>query len=334
MKILIVVYPRFGLNKGGLQFQVLKTIEALESLGHQVVMYDPWQNQILDADILHVFSLDGTLLHHINHAKVLNVPVVLSPVFSCSGSSAYVVLLKRYLSSVPGIYSDMKRAYLMVRAADAIIALNGAEEKLVTQVFSVSNHNVYVVPNGIEPKFAASDPGLFYEKYGTKDFILQVGTIEPNKNQYPVIRAAVKGNFNLVVLGAANKNYLSYYDACVSASAKNVIFTGYIAHDDPLLASAYAAAKAFILPSFNEVMPLSLLEAAAARLPLLVSNTVPVPDELLPYVRRFNPRKEADVARAISSHNYDLRPTITMTTWRDVAKTITDVYSEVINKHV
>ncbi|MDV4343033.1 glycosyltransferase family 4 protein [Methanoculleus sp. YWC-01] len=58
----------------------------------------------------------------------------------------------------------------------------------------------------------------------------------------------------------------------------NVIFTDYIPRDVTSL--YYQAADIFVLPSFSEAFPLTLLEAGAAGLPIVATNVGGVPDIL------------------------------------------------------
>jgi glycosyltransferase involved in cell wall biosynthesis len=102
------------------------------------------------------------------------------------------------------------------------------------------------------------------------DFLLTVGNIEPRKNQLGLIRAARQTGTRLVVLGRARDE--AYAAACRAEAGSDVNFPGALAHDDPLLRSAYAACAAFCLPSTLETPGLAALEAAAAGARLVITR--------------------------------------------------------------
>ena len=85
MNVLFATYPHIGLNTGGIRSKIDRTAEALRGLGVTVEYYDPWRNQIPQADLLHCFSIDPSLLYHVRLAKAEGRAVVASPVVGVSG---------------------------------------------------------------------------------------------------------------------------------------------------------------------------------------------------------------------------------------------------------
>lgn len=340
MKALLVVPPRTGLfrdGRGGLEIQIEKTVAALVKAGVNVVPYDPWQNQVADADVCHVFSLDPSLAYHIEHAVNMRKPVVISPVFNNFHTSLNMTRLKLQLSGyVPGMYSDLKRAKKMLRDATAIVTLNTDELNFLSGVFGLAQGKGFIVPNGMDRRFSMASAAVFEQAYGVNNFVLQVGSIEHRKNQLNLIKAVKHLGVKLVIIGdatPANKNYLS---RCQEEANGNIIFTGRIAHDSHLLRSAYAAAKVFALPSFSEVMPLSLYEAALAGCQIVVGWGIPVAESIKPYVATANPHRPSSIAKVIaeklkSSGDPDLRRTVlNMPSWDGVGSRIKQIYECVL----
>ena len=108
---------------------------------------------------------------------------------------------------------------------------------------------------------------------------------------------ALKGTgIPLVLIGQEGSN--PEYNRLVRAFAgENVLMTGKLAHDDHLLASAYAGARAFCLPSWAEEAPLAALEAAAADIPLVLSDRSGEYEyfgEAARYCDPFNPQQLRD----------------------------------------
>jgi glycosyltransferase involved in cell wall biosynthesis len=100
--------------------------------------------------------------------------------------------------------------------------------------------------------------------HGSEDFVLYVGRIEPRKNVLGLVRATCAARLPLVVIGDPVPGHEPYAHACHTAGQGTVRWLGGLSHDDPLLASAYAAARVFALPSWFETPGLAALEAALA----------------------------------------------------------------------
>lgn len=339
IKVLFVTYPRIGLNRGGLQIQIEKTAEALTNAGVDVIFYDPWKNQIPEVDLCHVFSIDGTLLYHIERAVGLGKPVIISPVFNGFTGGVWKFILKSKLAKyVPGMYSDLKRAGRMLTLSNQILALNEAERDSLVRAFKLPSENCVVLPNGIDRSFFSADPELFKNKFGIKDFILQVGSIEPNKNQLNMIRAVAGLPYKLIIIGQATSFNQDYYAKCRAAAGDNVIFAGQFAHEDPLFASAFAAATLVVLPSYREVMPLTLYEAAVAGSKLAISKNVPISENIKQFVPFFDPDNTENIAAVIDNEmkmprNSELQEkACLMPTWQDIGHQIKAIYDCVLQR--
>ena len=182
MRVLFLTYPRIGLNRGGMQIQIEETSKGLAELGVEVIPYDPWQNQIPNVNICHVFSIDGSMVYHVQRAVGMGKPVVISSVLNLFQSQPLLTRMKVELSRfIPGMYSDLKRASLMMRVASRVIALNDDEHKLLHKVFDLSSERIVTIPNGVNQRFGDGDPSLFVQKYGLRDFVLNVASIEKKK---------------------------------------------------------------------------------------------------------------------------------------------------------
>ena len=335
MKVLFLAYPRIGLNRGGLQVQIEETAKGLAQLGIEVIRYDPWQNQIPEVDICHVFSIDGALVHHVVRAVSLGIPVVVSPVLNLFASRPMFTMMKRQLSSLPGLYSDLRRAGNMLNAATKIVALNEDERDLLMKVFNVAAAKCCVIPNGISMAFRDGDARIFEQAYGVTQFVLNVASIEPRKNQLSLIRAMKRLPYTLVLVGKASHEHEAYLDECKAEAGDNVKFIGALKHDDPMLAACYKAAKLFVMPSFSEVMPLTLYEAAVAGCRLLVSDQVPVADPLVPFISRCSPKNTDTLSHRIDVEMREgkteaIRQALTaMPTWSGVCAELRRIYLEV-----
>lgn len=332
MRVLFLTYPRIGLNRGGLQIQIEETAKGLTDLGVEVIRYDPWKNQIPNVDVCHVFSIDGSMVYHASRAVSLGVPVILSPVLNAFDNRPIITMLKRQLSALPGCYSDLRRAGTMLHAASTVVALNPDEREMLIKVFKVKSSKCCVIPNGINMAFSGGHSTLFERTHGIRNFILNVASIEPRKNQLALVRALKNLPYPLVLIGKATPENDAYLAQCKAEAGPNVRFLGALNHEDPMLAAGYAAAKLFVMPSFSEVMPLTLYEAAVAGCRILTSDQVPVSASLAPLIKQCPPKDVATLSRLIDAEmraeqSDAIRQAVTaMPTWKDICQQLVSVY--------
>lgn len=152
---------------------------------------------------------------------------------------------------------------------------------LYTQEISVSrdfldlpniNKNIAVIGNGVDIQ-AFDKAKVTKRKFPT---IISVGRLHYQKNQASLITAMkdvvmVYPNVVLTIVGdGSQKNALKALVYTLKLS-KNIKFITNC--DEKDLIKLYKSSHLFVLPSIYEGQPISLLEAWAAKLPVLVSNT-------------------------------------------------------------
>jgi glycosyltransferase involved in cell wall biosynthesis len=155
--------------------------------------------------------------------------------------------------------------------ARAILPNSEAEARQLVGLFGADRRRIRVVPNGVDGRFAQAEPGRFRAGFGGDDFALYVGRIEPRKNVLGLIRAVRGLGLPLVVVGEVVPGHEAYGAACRGEGRGLVMWRPRVDHDDPLLASAYAAARVFALPSWFETPGLAALEAALAGVAVVIT---------------------------------------------------------------
>ncbi|WP_432260467.1 glycosyltransferase family 4 protein [Cupriavidus sp. TMH.W2] len=331
-KIVFNAYPRFGLDLGGLQIQVLRTEGALRKLGHNVIYHNPWADLDSTANILHCFSIDASNLYLSLRAKKYGIRVVVSPVLNAFEVGRRLLKAKIAASRLPGIYTGYRVARALFDVSDVVVALNDQEAELLSDCFKINEDKISIIPNGVDERFFCSTPSEFETRYpDIRNMLLQVSSVEERKNQLNVVRAIRLleeqglADFSYVNIGPARDGSEAYIEKINEMRSRKIHLLPAVDNADSLLPSAYAAARAFILPSFSEVMPLVLYEAAAAGCRLLVSNHVPVEASVMDRVVRFKPDDPADIAEKIASLSLEERtglPAPALQTWLGVAREI------------
>ena len=264
---------------GGGENQLVQTGRHLEALGAPVRPFLPWTDRLDGARLLHLFGMSREGLELARVARARGVPVVLSPVCWYAPRSLAALaggpvaaardLAKWAVRRAAPRCPSWRRALLGI--ADAVLPNSWAEATQLVRLFAADPDRLRVVPNGVEPRFAGATPCLFRERFGTDEILLYVGRIEPRKDVLGLARGARAAGLALVAIGDAVPGCERYRDDCRAAAGDAARWLGAVEHDDPLLASAYAAARVVALPSWFETPGLAALEGALAGAAVVVT---------------------------------------------------------------
>lgn len=180
----------------------------------------------------------------------------------------------RHYSFVKGIYHCLMRALINVCSTDEI----GCSTEAANFLFGKSlrnAHKIHVIWNSVDvDKFLPSDRPQEREK-GLRQKVVHVGRFTPLKNQSMIVEMAREAknrndNFQFILVGDG----LTFEKEIMHAQSLDVndyiSFYGNRTDVNEILQSC----DVFLLPSLFEGMPLSLIEAQAAGLPCVVSDTI------------------------------------------------------------
>ena len=271
--------------------------------------FSPWTDRLGGARLLHLFGMSREGLELARVARARRVPVVLSPICWYDPRSLAALAVGRLAAArdlakwavlrASPRWPTWRRALLQL--ADAILPNSRAEALQLVRTFGADPDRLRVVPNGVDPRFAGATPDLFRALHGGGDFVLYVGRIEPRKNVKGLIAAVRKAGMTMVVIGDAPPGRESYLSACRAAGAGSVRWLPAVDHDDPVLASAYAAARVVALPSWFETPGLVALEAALAGRAVVVTPYGCTREYFGNRVEYARPDRPAELVRGRSS---------------------------------
>lgn len=276
MKVAFYSYPTLFQNSGGLQVQILETISAVRKLGIQARLIDMNCEQISAYDLLHVFSVANGNHRSIELASDRNIPVIVSSLLQPHWNRR-LGALSRILETVSGhltgwnVKTEYRHFASALNHADAIIALGDTEKRSIIDAFGIDKSRIRVIPNGIPQRYFEGNPEDFQRKFGIdSEFVLCVASINPHKNQLGLAKALASTGIPLILIGPCLTGDKQYLEEILRFPRAR--YLGPMDYDDPLLASAYAAASVFCLPSNSEVMPLSVMEALASGTPVVMTR--------------------------------------------------------------
>jgi glycosyltransferase involved in cell wall biosynthesis len=339
MKIIFGSYQAITILEGGVKTQVLSLKKELEKLGHEVILFDAWQNYPMsEIDIIHLFCAHIGTYHLAKSMSALNAKMVITPVLYSRQNPTFIrasLPITKLLTKL-GVFQFHQIASELCNMA-AIVAPNTQKEcDLVQKGLNVPKSHIYLLPNGVNERFYNADPSLFINKYGIKDFILYVGHIGwQRKNLLPLLKICQQINIPLVIIGKVIEN--DYGKKCIELikSRRNTILITDIEHTDPILASAYAACDSLVLPSYYETPGLVALEAGLAGAKIVITKYGGTDEYFKDFARYVNPKSENSIKQAILN-SFEQKKTSELKEhirnnflWKYAAQTLVKIYNQI-----
>ena len=155
-----------------------------------------------------------------------------------------------------------------VRSATEVIAVSRSGERHLVDHY---RREVHYIPNG-PGELTRRPPGEVLRRLGLQggDYVLFVGRLIPEKCPDDLV-AAIAELPQMKVVFAGDSSYTDEYTRSLrSAAGSRALFPGYMYGSD--LEELYSSALAYVLPSEVEGLSISLLEAMAFGLPVVVSD--------------------------------------------------------------
>ena len=286
MRIIFGMRPDYLTNKGGDTFQMLKTKEYLEQYDEMFIDVISSPDE-LDSrcDILHVFNLQNCDFTYsmIKAARMKGVKVVLSPIVWRFGHASYVNKVMRLTRSmnVVRIFRPVNKIFesisinkhrnakkYILQNCDIVLPNSNEEGEILREQYGI-NFDEMVVPNCIDINLKEEQQDINIPD----KCVLQVGRIEPTKNQLSLLQAMMRHeDIPVVFIGKQNKRKKFYLDELkkLAAIRGNTFFIEELPQTH--LAQYYKTAKVHVLPSFRESPGLVTLEALFYGCNIVVSD--------------------------------------------------------------
>jgi len=231
--------------------------------------------------------------------------------------------------------------YVGCRFANQVIVISREIANIVRKRCGRESNLIY---NGVQiPDRSTKIDFLAQKGIMPHNYILALARFVPEKGLHDLIEAFnhFDGNFQLVIAGDADHpNKYSRNLKRMSAENERVILTGFITGEE--LNQVFSHARLYVMPSYHEGLPISLLEAMSYDLPVLVSD-IPANKEINLRLERFFrcgditelgekllllfekglPEDEMKEYRRQIAEKYD---------WREIADQTVNVYEKVLRK--
>lgn len=240
-----------------------------------------------------------------------------------------------------------------VRRGDAIVAISENARAELIEYLGADPDRVHVVPGGCNiEEFAGPIDEKRLEQLKFRfgiglPYFIHLGTIEPRKNlarlveAYHAVHQRLKDCPVLVLAGMRGRMSSDVFDAIAKyALEKSVICTGYLARPDAIL--LLRGAFACVYPSFYEGFGLPVLEAMAARVPVMTSNVSSIPEVIGEHGILIDPKSVESISSGLAALVVSRDATLervdgayeraTRFTWQESARALERVYRGLLGR--
>jgi glycosyltransferase involved in cell wall biosynthesis len=170
-----------------------------------------------------------------------------------------------------------------VRQADQIVAISHQTARDIVEFGKVSPGRIRVIYQGCNDVFKKDYSKRELEgtrlKFGLPDcFALYVGTIEPRKNAFTIVKALHGTDIPLVMVGREKKPYAKEIREFIARNRmeNQIVFLKGLQQVE--LAHLYRMAKVFVYPSVYEGFGIPLIEALFSRTPVITNASGVFPE--------------------------------------------------------
>lgn len=303
MKVLFVFRDNSLTCPAGDSVQMRETLRALKALGvnaQSVItseLKDLTPEMVAGLDRVHLFDLIPVeeTLRQAAWARQAGKPVALSTIYWDPGE-----FFDHDASGLTGREwwertAPMRRE--LIAMCDLLLPNSAAETALLVREFGPETASrCVVVPNAVDPSTLGARPEAFRRRLGhAEPFVLCVARVVRRKNQLALIQALRGTGLRLVLAGPPNDPV--YERECRQAAGPEVCFAGALTSSET--ASAYAAARVHVLPSWYDTPGLVSLEAGLQGCRVVTTDRGPSREYFGDRVWYCSPTSPESIRRAV-----------------------------------
>lgn len=332
MKVLFSHSLPFALAHGGAQTLIEALMREVANLG---VTVEPvrWWDEKQTGDIIHHICRPN--MSHIRFAHEKGIKVIMTDLLdqTASRSRSRLFLQRNVARTIRKLAPGLAGAFSwdIYRELDAMVFAVGHEWEVAKYLFDANPQRGSIIPHGLEPvaltQLAMPAP--------EEDYLVSCATIHPRKNSVLLAEAAHLAKVPVVFLGkpySADDDYFLRFKELVDG--KYVRYPGFVTEAEKY--RYLRGARGFALLSQYESGCIAVYEAAAAGLPLFLSNlpwaarSYPLAKNLRLANLRSAGKAAADLGRFYQQAHRASEPTFPVLSWRDVAKEYLRLYEKVL----
>ena len=280
---------------GGFDLQMIGAMQSAHAAGADIAPLDFWRREA-DFDVLHLWGLELQHRNTVKWASLAGKKVLLSALVNDPGWKSWL----RYIASY--VIGPARLRKPMLAQLDGVTVVNKQQKQFLVNTIGFPAEKVFVVPNIVDDIFFAAPKSADGFELDIDNYVICVGNICRRKNQLALVKACRKIGVPLLLVGQVLTGEEEYGRAVDDAMANDpgIRWIKGLTPGSVQLAAAYGRAAVFALPSYGEQQPISALEAAAARKPLVLADRPYSKQEFYANAILADPNSVDAIAAAIS----------------------------------
>ncbi len=208
----------------------------------------------------------------------------------------------------PGnVKADQAFAERVLKRADALIAVSENTRQDAIRVLNIDPEKITTIYSGVPEEYFGATPAR-----KKKPYVLSVGTIEPRKNldtlldAWKLLPGDLRNEYDLIFAGPLGWGT----EATLARIQREAKYLGYVQEED--MPALFAGATIFAYPSLYEGFGFPVVQAMAAGVPVLTSNTSCLPEVAGEGAICVDPKSPKEIAAALEKllSSAELRATI------------------------
>jgi glycosyltransferase involved in cell wall biosynthesis len=333
MKVLFSNSVPFFLAHGGTQTLLESLMRELAGLGVEIEP-ERWWDENQKGDILHYMNRPMIGNVRVAHQKGFKVVMTENLDLTASRSRSQLFaqrcLTKAARSFLPGGLTN-RLSWDVYQELDAMVYVVEHEWATVKYLFGANPGRGFIIPHGMDDAALAE----LARPQPEEDYLICAATIHTRKNSVLLAQAAALAGVPIVFLGKPYAPDDPYFREFMKhVDGKTVRYPGFVSTEEKH--RWLRGARGFALLSLYESGSISVYEAAAAGLPLFLSD-LPWANKVYRHARNTSfvalksPARIAPQLRAFYAQAHrQPGTTFPLLTWRQVAERYVEIYRNIL----
>lgn len=228
---------------------------------------------------------------------------------------------------------------LSAHRADLLLTVSEFSKLEINHYFNIPLERIVITSNSVSIPTFSNMNNKILELLQLDKYILEVGRVEPRKNQLLLVKAFVENQlyerYSLVLVGSLDITYKEYDDYLkkVDSLVKSKIKQVSVSYNDLLV--LYRNTSLFVFPSYAEGFGIPPLEALANNCPVLCSDVTAMAEFGFPDKYTFNPYNQEELGEKmikVLSEPYDFTykdEVLNKYSWKKTSDTL---YEQILKK--
>lgn len=335
MKVLLSDITYSYLFPGGKQVHAEKLYKNI-SKKEVDIEYENWHDPNLTPDLVHFLGYND--FNKIDALKKKGVKLVYTHIMDGLTNLPEWQLkyhtIKNFILNLLPLKFNLFFPWRVLSQFDAIVYMHENDRNTALRLYNIKRNKTFIIPHAVESleTFTSAEK----TEQSKEKYLISLGSIVERKNAIFTAQICKQNGIKIKFVGHPFDSNSKYYREFINnVDSKYVQYYGYCTEEEKV--SLLKNASGFVLLSHGESGCISVYEAAATGLPLLLSDLPWAKGYENPFDIKFCSPTDIDKASRCLSDFYlnsirHNRPSFDVHTWEEIAQRYVDLYKSLIKK--